>query len=164
MLISERYREFNRAMHEADPSWGTGDPWFTDLVDNIARTTGMQTILNYGSGKNPMLNAYNYDPAIPGIDSDILEPADMVVSRCVLEHVEPECLDDVLDHMESVAKRAVILVVSCFPSTKLMPDGRNVHLIVQPIDWWLPKLMQRWKVNTASVRPQQRFWFFGTSK
>jgi len=97
-----------------------------------------------------MMKIQSYDPCVPGIDS-LPEPADLVVSCCVLEHVEPECLDAVLDDMRRCTLKAAFIVVTSVPSSKFLNDGRNAHLIIEPMDWWLPKIMQRWKLNGAML-------------
>ena len=31
---------------------------------------------------------------------------------------------------------------------KVLPDGRNAHLTQEPIEWWLPKLTDRFDIQT----------------
>lgn len=157
-------------MHAEDEDWGaTRDKWFSTLISEIATDLNCKVILDYGAGKCglskscPHWRIDNYDPGIPGLDSDPY-PADLVVSRCVLEHVEPELIDDVLDHMALLTQKAALIVVSCFQSNLKLPDGRPVHLIVEPMEWWLKKLMPRWDINTAQLLPGPRFWFLGRTK
>jgi hypothetical protein len=38
-------------------------------------------------------------------------------------------------------------VIANRPAKKLLPDGRNAHLIQQPRDWWLPRLAQRFAIH-----------------
>ncbi len=87
-----------------------------------------------------------YDPAIEGLD-DEPEPADLVVCGDVLEHIEPECLDAVLDDLKRCTVKAIFLTVATRPAKKTLSDGRNAHLIQQPAEWWLPKIMQRWELQ-----------------
>lgn len=63
----------------------------------------------------------------------------------VLEHIEPDCLDAVLDDMRRCTLNGIFLTIHCFPAGKTLPDGRNAHLIQQPTHWWLPKLCERWE-------------------
>jgi hypothetical protein len=77
----------------------------------------------------------DYDPGVPGIDAPP-SPADLVVSIHALEHVERDRLPAVIRHMESLAVRGLLVVVSLEPSTKLLPDGSPWHSIVEPREWW----------------------------
>lgn len=105
-------------------------------------------------------NVASYDPAVEDI-SGVPSPADLLVSRCVLEHVEPDYLESVLDDMRRCTVVAALHIVSRYPSSKFLSDGRNAHLIIKSIDWWLPHLMRRWKVNNAQILPNGRFMFLG---
>ena len=117
---------------------------------------GAESLLDYGCGKATLgealkarssecskLTLVNYDPAIEKF-AQSPEPCDLVVCSDVLEHVEPECLNDVLADLRRLAKKAALLVISTRPSGKFLPDGRNAHLIIQPAAWWMPKLRKDW--------------------
>jgi hypothetical protein len=158
MLISEPYRALNAELHVKDPDWGTGgDAWIMHALAASQATD----ILDYGAGKSKIKGARRYDPAIPEIAAEP-EPADVVVCSKVLEHVEPECLDDVLDHLRRLTLRLVIIKVSIFKSGKLLSDGRNVHLIVEPANWWLERLLPRWNLVYAE-RMARGLRFMGTT-
>ncbi len=150
-LISEEYREQNRRLHNSDLAYGTSGTSSAKFVVELANETRITDILDYGCGKGTLNDCMNvdikeYDPCIEGKDTPP-EPADLVVCTDVLEHIEPECLDDVLDDLKRLAKRAVLLVVATRPALKTLADGRNAHLIVEPPEFWLPKLMSRWDLS-----------------
>lgn len=147
MLISENYRLQNAQKHRESTAYGSHGDDVVAKVRELARNIGANTILDYGCGKRGLERALgyaicNYDPAIPGCEAPP-EPADLVVCTDVLEHIEPECIDDVLDDLRRVTKNIVMFTVSMIEANKHMPDGRNAHLIVQPATWWLPKIMER---------------------
>ena len=151
MQISETYRELNRKLHADRRDYGSGDStcqWYP-LVSEYAQMIGAMSILDYGAGKAKMgqtlshMMVIPYDPAVAGID-DTPDQHDLVVSLDVLEHIEPECLDVVLDDIKRCALKGVFLTVNMKPAIKTLADGRNAHLIQKPIEWWLPKLMERW--------------------
>lgn len=77
-----------------------------------------------------------YDPGIPGKDTLPEEQADLLVCTDVLEHVEPECIGDVMDTIARLARRAAFLTFSLRESDKTLPDGRNTHLIVEGRNYW----------------------------
>ena len=83
----------------------------------------------------PDANIREYDPAVPGKDAEP-QPADLVICTDVLEHIEPDCLNDVLDHIRQVSLKYAFVNVSTRPAVKFLQDGRNAHLIIQPADWW----------------------------
>ena len=127
--------------------WGKGGTKFLEPIATIARKLDNPTILDYGCGKGKLVEALNqigywtvgYDPCHPDWNQEP-EPADLLVSTDVLEHIEPACLRDVLFHMEDLAGKAAFLVVSKVPAVKILPDGRNAHLIVEDTEWWLNTL------------------------
>jgi hypothetical protein len=145
-LASEDYIELLRGCHE-DPSWGTTGTSWAGAVQAIFNRYQPETALDYGAGKGHLADLFPimacYDPAT---FPDEPAPADVVVCTDVLEHIEPDCLDAVLDHLASKVRKAAFLVVSTVPAIKHLPDGRNAHLIVEQASWWLPKLMQRLKL------------------
>lgn len=154
MLISEPYREQNRLLHEAKVNFGEGGHQWAGHVDALARTMKAISILDYGAGQRTLEKVMarkvtSYDPAIDGI-SEAPIPHHLVVSTDVLEHIEPDCVDDVLDDMRRLTLKAAFITVACVPALKTLPDGRNAHLIVEPVDWWLPRLMSRWRLAEAA--------------
>ena len=62
----------------------------------------------------------------------------------VLEHIEPDCVDMVIEDIFRLTKRAAFLVIANRPALRALPDGRNAHLIQEGPEWWLPKL---WSVG-----------------
>lgn len=147
MLISEAYRDLNRRLHETRDDYGVSSQKWIGNVHKLAEWARARSILDYGCGKGSLRAALGdivqeYDPAVPGKDARP-EPADLVVCTDVLEHVEPECLDAVLDDLKRVTLRVALLTVATVPARKELADGRNAHLIVQPPRWWIPKFFDR---------------------
>jgi hypothetical protein len=154
-LISESYRAMNADLHASSPKYGTSGHRWAPVVMQLAAQFKAYTVLDYGCGKSTLLKALpplaerpirfeQYDPCIPGLDEPP-EPADLVVCTDVLEHIEPDCLEAVLDDLHRVTLKAVFLEIACRPAKKTLPDGRNAHLTQEPPDWWLPKLDARWQ-------------------
>ncbi len=162
MLITDAYRDLNAALHDRDPEYGTSGHKWAKAVNDLARQAKAGTVLDYGCGRGtlkltlqetvdappydvPNYDVLEYDPALPEKMQKPLR-ADVVVCGDVLEHIEPECLYAVLDDIKSIARTAVFLVVATRPARKTLPDGRNTHLIVESSAWWVPKLINRWKM------------------
>jgi 2-polyprenyl-3-methyl-5-hydroxy-6-metoxy-1,4-benzoquinol methylase len=153
-LISAQYRRLNRELH-AIHSYGAQGGNRAEAVLELAARYEAQSILDYGCGKGGLGRALGfpiaeYDPAVP---EHATEPsaADLVVCSDVLEHVEPECLDAVLDNLQQLTRKVGYFVIATRPAKKHLPDGRNAHLIVQDSDWWLGQLEKRWTVQTKST-------------
>ena len=160
MLISENYRRLNRQMHEERPDYGmfecTGK-WMPH-INHYADAIKAASILDYGCGKGALGMSMSdrlvigYDPAIPGKDTPP-DPHDFVVCTDVLEHIEPDCLDEVLDDLTRLTLKGIFMTISTKPAIKHLSDGRNAHLIVQPARWWLPKIMERFDVRLMQATP-----------
>jgi SAM-dependent methyltransferase len=117
-----------------------------DQIERVASDYKCRTVLDYGSGparslehfSRNTLNVTSYDLVIPKMADTSLfkEPFDMVVSHHMLEHVEPECLDSVLQDIRQLTKKVAYIVVSLQESTKTLPNGKPWHLIVHDETWW----------------------------
>lgn len=127
----------------------------------------MSELLDYGAGKGRLaaalqaqvrrpLKIHHYDPAIPQW-SAVAAPCGFVACIDVLEHIEPDLLDNVLDDLQRVTLGAGVFTIHTGAAMKVLPDGRNAHLIQQPPAWWLPKLLQRFELITYN-RMRHGFW------
>lgn len=145
-LISPEYLDQQRALHMAPRGFGGKGSRWADTVAWVAKRYNAGSILDYGCGQGTLACAVRllgvecreYDPAISGKDQRPMF-ADLVVCTDVLEHIEPEKLPAVLAHIRALARKAVFLVVSLRDANKVLPDGRNAHLIVRPPAWWEAK-------------------------
>lgn len=144
-MITPAYLETQKALHATPRGYGgKGDKWADAVVGLIDRFDA-KSVLDYGCGQGSLIKAVRqktqgvelreYDPAIPGKDG---QPAcaDLVVCTDVLEHIEPVYLCAVIDHLKSLAREALFVVIATRPSNKTLTDGRNAHLIVQTAEWW----------------------------
>lgn len=168
MLISPEYRQQNMALHQARKDYGNRGARWADEVWNTSRSLDCHSWLDYGCGKATLGEAMppemqdawqNYDPAIPLYSTPPM-PADLVVCVDVLEHVEPNAIEDVLDDLQRLSRKAVLLFVDMTPASKTLPDGRNAHLLQRPIDWWLCAFLPRWLVRSV-VNTRKEFLFVG---
>lgn len=136
------------------------------MVGSILETMECDSLLDYGSGHNLSLmrslkpkRKFTYTPYDPGVEeySDDPEPADMVACIDVLEHIEPENLDNVLDHLEELTGTVLFATVHTGPAAKTLSDGRNAHLIQKEIDFWLPKFWERFYIQSVTRRTMAGF-------
>jgi hypothetical protein len=144
--ITPEYQKLNAKMHRKTPGWGAGSWRHVDAVTQFMEDTSSATVLDYGCGKGKLREALGapewfteYDPCVHGKDATP-EPADLVVCTDVLEHIEPDLLDNVLKDIARCAIRAAFIVIATRPAKAMLPNGSQPHLIIQDKDWWLNKL------------------------
>jgi 2-polyprenyl-3-methyl-5-hydroxy-6-metoxy-1,4-benzoquinol methylase len=160
MRISEDYRSLNAQLHKSRRGYGAHGHKWAARVEALAREAGAQTILDYGTGKGTLVDALRamgvecegYDPAVRKWQARP-EPADFIVCADVLEHVEPDCLEAVLEDIAGLMGVAGLFVISLIPSDKNLADGRNAHLIVESHKFWMERL-GLWFMDIMPVPPR----------
>ena len=155
-LISEYYKRQNRLLHESGEKYGQRGVRHLNKVVQLKRQYECETILDYGCGSGTLGNkldgVQNYDPGVPEFDI-VPEPADLVVCTDVLEHIEPDLLDNVLKHLHILTNKcAFFSIATRYDSSKLLPDGTNPHKIVQPVAWWAKILTDYFTVEQSKMR------------
>lgn len=146
MIVTDEYAKQLQQMHSKGViGFGVEPP--TKLVE-ILKTYPIKTVLDYGCGEGnmiaaiknyfPNLEMYGYDPGVERFSS-IPEKTDLVYSADVLEHFEPEFIDEGLKKLFAIAP-IHYHNIACHPAKKTLPDGRNCHLIVEQPNWWLEKI------------------------
>ena len=157
MLITPEYRAQQQELHR-NAQYGVASLQYAPFVLSVIEQYGARDVLDYGAGKGRLGEAlftsgfrgnyHPYDPAIP-YWSDEPEPAEMVACIDVLEHIEPDLLDNVLDNLQALTRRVGVLTVHTGPAKKTLPDGRNAHLTQQPLPWWQKKIGARFVLKQA---------------
>jgi hypothetical protein len=165
-LISEEYRAMQQKLHE-NPNYGVASVEFAPLVADVMVKLKLSQVLDYGAGKGRLgqelkrllavaPDIRHYDPAIPQW-SATPAPCELVTCIDVLEHIEPDLLDNVLDHLAALSLRFGVFTVHTGPAVKVLADGRNAHLIQQDERWWLPRFLHRFNLISYN-RTQMGFW------
>ena len=108
------------------------------------------SLLDYGCGKGAILqhlsekytsmHCEGYDPAVREFNYVSRQKYECVFSNDVLEHIEPQMLQAVLEHINACAEKYIWLRIDTRPARKSLPDGRNAHLILETPDWWQTKI------------------------
>jgi hypothetical protein len=162
-----------QTLHE-NPNYGVASVQYAPLVAQLLQNFKETELLDYGAGKGRLgqtlaqilpgypVQIQHYDPAIPQWSKDPA-PRPFVTCIDVLEHIEPDYLDNVLDHLQRLTQRIGFFTVHTGPAVKVLPDGRNAHLIQQPPAWWLPKFLDRFELVKYS-RVAQGFWVVVAAK
>lgn len=149
-LISDEYRKLNKQLHEEVKEYGRNGADYLDYVVSLVKQLKTQDILDYGCGKSELQNnlpfkIQQYDPAIEKY-AELPKPAKIVICTDVIEHIEPEFLDNVLKHIKEVTLQYCYMVVATEQACKTLPDGRNAHLIVKDYRWWINKLFENFDI------------------
>jgi cyclopropane fatty-acyl-phospholipid synthase-like methyltransferase len=119
------------------------------------------SIIDYGCGSggvvNFLLEKYNivegYDPCVEKLSTWPTKKYDVLVSMDVLEHIEPEFLDDNLKLIETLFNKAAYLDIHTGASPAFLPDGRNAHLIQEQPNFWREKISKNMNVKIVN-----EFW------
>ena len=130
-------------------------------------------LLDYGCGANVNLAKHlkvkhkltyqAYDPGVPRFCKEPM-PAQMVACIDVLEHVEPEHLEGVLDDLARLCEGVIFVTFYTGPAKKVLSDGRNAHLTQQPMQWWVPKLWDRFDLQTIQLASDGSYFVVGHAK
>lgn len=165
-LITPGYRAVNKELHAQSHTFGGSGLWWAFHAAWAVYMYNCKTALDYGCGKgslaadawrvlgNRAIPIAEYDPAISGKDS-MPAPADLVVCTDVLEHVEPECINDVLEHIAALTKKIALFVISTTKAKKTLPDGRNAHLLVRDESWWDARLANFFEAQLKMRRAEE---------
>ena len=117
-MITEAYRQEQARLH-ATGDYGKAGAQFGEVVADMLRATNAATLLDYGCGSRQSLRPAltvridyrGYDPAVPEYSADP-EPADCVACIDVLEHIEPDLLENVLDDLQRLTEVVCLLTIS----------------------------------------------------
>ena len=152
--ISADYLEQQRKLHE-NPNYGVASLSFAPIVADVMRQTGCKSLSDYGAGKKRLLEGLRqsgleptpylpYDPVFPEYGEP--RPADLVCCIDVLEHIEPDLVDNVILELARVTTNLGFFSIHMGPAGKTLSDGRNAHLIQKPSSWWLKKLTDHFEI------------------
>lgn len=164
--ITDKYAKMNKELHKRRPDYGCKSSRHLSTVKALAAACDCDTILDYGCGKGDLLKALvkegykaeGYDPGHPDF-TQRPNKADLVVCTDVMEHIEPEMLDNVIEDILSLANKAVFFLIALRPdSSKCLKDGSNPHKIVETFDWWKAQ-MRSFKVREISHVPGDQVQF-----
>lgn len=169
-LYSPEYKAMQEQMHtdnaNTDHEYGVSGsahaiPVFS-MASQILKRKGYVSVLDYGSAGGGLFKAIDgrfyvprhvmtfneYEPFIAGKNNPI--PCDLVVCLDVLEHIEPEYIDNVLDHIAALTKSVAYLSVCLVEAMKKLPDGRNAHILIRDTKWWMRKIRERFVISEVA--------------
>ena len=119
-----------------------------DVVKNLIEENDIKSFLDYGAGKGftsntireiyPNIELHTFDPAT--FPNPLPEQVDLTYSSDVLEHIEPDLIDETLQDLCNRSTRYQYHLIACHPAKKALSDGRNAHLIIENPKWWKKKI------------------------
>jgi hypothetical protein len=153
-LLSEEYRRVLEIEHANTP-WGVTGWHHAPYIYGLLTKLDLRTMLDYGAGRGSLghwfdkndtaqIQRREYEPGIPKLGAEP-QPAQLVACIDVMEHVEPDCVDSVLDHIQGLSTACVYFNISCRPAGRILSNGHNAHLSIQEPEWWRSKLCDRWQ-------------------
>jgi len=149
MALTKEYHELLKKMHVKKPKWGRNfrDRDIPKMMKEAIETFAPKSILDFGCGAGvlvnklkhlyPNINVTGWDPRFEG---KMPEKVDMIISTDVLEHVEPNLVQETLVDLGKRSEICQYHLIACFKAVAILPDGRNAHLTVRTPDWWQVEL------------------------
>lgn len=113
------------------------------------------SILDYGCGSGGVVNYLSekfnivegYDPCVEKYCTYPNKVYDVLVSMDVLEHIEPDLLDENLKSINELFTKSAYLDIHTSASPTSLPDGRNAHLIQEQPEFWREKLLKNMDIK-----------------
>lgn len=150
-----KFLDFYKSRHET--GYGRTGHKHLQYVANAIKGRGVKTVLDWGAGSQTLANALKahrpdwevtcYDPAVPGIDVLPAPSFDAVVSTDVLEHIPYDEIDAALQQIIALTGKVGYHHIANYPARETMPDGTNLHVIMEDAAWWKAKF----EANGAKV-------------
>lgn len=152
--ITPDYLAEQQKLHQ-NPDYGVASLAFAPIVAQLIKDNGWQSVSDYGAGKKRLQTGLQvhgvevdyrpYDPVFPEYGTP--QTADLVCCIDVLEHIEPDCLEAVLDDLHKITTKFAFFSIHTGNADKVLSDGRNAHLIQAPPSWWLQRLCPRFEIH-----------------
>jgi hypothetical protein len=145
-LISENYIKLNNQLHVLKGTYGCSTVKYKNIILELINKYNFTSVIDYGCGKQTAktflpenIKYIPYDPAFPELNI-LPEPNEFLICTDVLEHIEPEFLENVLKKINDITLNICFLTIALRPAKKILSDGRNAHLIVKRKEFWIDKI------------------------
>ena len=118
----------------------------TELQGPACGTSSIRTSEN--------MSVDGYDPAVKKWSSN-LTPCDILLCLDVLEHVEVNTINSVIEDISSMTRHFCYIVIDLQPAVKKLSNGRNAHILLAPVDWWVSRFSQTFACLTTFSLPHE---------
>jgi cyclopropane fatty-acyl-phospholipid synthase-like methyltransferase len=153
--ISQDYQRQMQELHNKG-KFNNGADQF-DLVETFIKEYNPTNLIDFGCGKGaliatikehyPSIDVFGYDPGNEEFNHMPNRTFDTIISTDAIEHIEPEYLVNSLKIMSDKMERCGFFRIACHPAKKVLPDGRNCHLIVEEPTWWREQILKHMNVD-----------------
>ncbi len=136
-MITDNYKNDLKKLHKSK-AFGNRSKIPAEVTRCIEEYN-IESILDFGCGKGnvvaalketyPNLKVYGYDPGRDGYDA-LPDSIDMIISTDVLEHIEPELLEETLLDLAKRTDKVMYHLIACHPAKKSLSDGRMYYHII----------------------------------
>lgn len=154
-MIRDEYKKQLKETRDGWEGWGSSAVRNAgpEIVRYLNKHKEIITVLDFGCGTG-VLGDYvrenvdrqlvwtEYDPSVEGKDTIPEGVFDLIITVDVMEHIEPESLDETMDWIRQHGWRQYHHI-DCNETRDRLPDGRDVHLIVESPLWWKTTLEHR---------------------
>jgi hypothetical protein len=148
-MISNEYKKILTDIHNSSP-FGKRSK-LPKHLESFVEEINPNSILDFGCGKGRLISALaekypdksisGYDPGNTVYDRSLDDVnVDLLISSDVLEHIEPEYVDETLKYLSTKSKY-IYHLIALSPAKLILPDGRNAHLILESKEWWRQKFL-----------------------
>lgn len=151
-MITEEYKKQLVNIHKKT-NWGANSRRAVPQVYNIPeliKKYDIKTLIDFGCGQGGLHRylkdkcnleyADGYDPCVKKFEVVPEGTFDMLISFDVLEHIEPNFINDTLKLVNSKFTKIAFLNIHTSAAKLILPDGRNAHLIQEQPEWWKEKI------------------------
>lgn len=161
----EYYLDQYKILHK-HPHKFAGDqtPHHRKEIGELVRSTGAQTLLDFGCGKGWQYKSAKihedwgvemptlYDPAVPQYKALPDGPFDGVICTDVLEHVPESAIQKTMTDILTRSTKFAFLTISIVPALTILPNGLNAHCTVKHPKWWNAQISQIWQKIPVGVK------------
>ena len=137
------------------------EPLMRQICSLYARLNRPITILDYGCGDGTLkdtlegifniVTVTNYDPFIEKYAKEPEGKFDYVICLDVMEHVEKQCVKNVLYHIRTLCEHMATFQIANVDSKKTLSDGRNAHITQKQPAWWIDELVDFFIIGEAAA-------------
>ena len=160
-LFSEEYQQELIAKHNKK-GWGGAVQGKGGTINTYMELSRAKSVLDYGAGSSAFrkeievqfpkykYTIHEYEPGRVELSND---PPVCDASICfdVMEHIEPEYVDNVIKHIYDKTNYWTFQDICLKASYNYFPSGKNLHLTVKPAEWWIEKLKDHWTFCNMTV-------------
>lgn len=161
--ISKEYKDQLKVLHSKNKMGKNSKRKIPKLFDmpDFLKKYKPNSIIDYGCGSGSVVSFLSqnfkvvegYDPCVEKYSNYPNKSYDVLVSMDVLEHIEPDLLDENLNAINKLFTKAAYLDIHTSASPVFLPDGRNAHLIQEQPDFWKKHILKNMDVKIVD-----EFW------